>query len=318
MESRKTRRSFAFLPAAAAACALAVGGLLPGAPAHAVDLSRGDVSGSLDITLTQGASFRAEKRDDSLTGENSNDGDTNYRRGLVGNVSSVAVELELARENLSFFARAHGFVDFENRDGKLERTELSDDAKDIAGGNLKLLDLYVAGAFEPDGRPLDVRAGNQVLNWGESTFIPNGVNVVNPFDVTRLRTPGSELRDALVPVPMLSAAAEPVPNVSVEGFYQFLWAETEIDPVGTYFSTNDYVGPGGRFAYITHPMFGDVKDTGGGFGPLTPAINADLAPLGVMVPDFDRHFLAVPRACRTGSRGTTGNGASPCAFWPRS
>jgi len=43
----------------------------------------------------------------------------------------------------------------------------------------------------------DVRLGRQVISWGESTFIPNGINVINPIDVARLRTPGSELREAL-------------------------------------------------------------------------------------------------------------------------
>ena len=36
-----------------------------------------------------------------------------------------------------------------------------------------------------------------MINWGESTFIQNGINVINPIDVTKFRIPGSELREAL-------------------------------------------------------------------------------------------------------------------------
>ncbi len=33
--------------------------------------------------------------------------------------------------------------------------------------------------------------------------------------------------------------------MSIEGFYQIAWENTEIDPPGTYFSTFDFIGNGG-------------------------------------------------------------------------
>ena len=145
-----------------------------------------------------------------------------------------------------------------------------------------MLDLYATGAFDVGGAALDLRLGRHVLNWGESTFIQNGINAINPFDVSRLRTPGSELREALLPVSMFSAAVAPTDTLSVEGFYQLAWEETEIDPVGSFFSVTDYVGPGATRAVI--PLSDGVNDEGFGFGPLTPAINADLAGFGLNVP----------------------------------
>ena len=188
---------------------------------------------------------------------------------------------------------------------------------DIAGRDFRVLDLYASAFLEPGGIPLDLRLGNQVLNWGESTFIPNGINVINPIDVSRIRTPGAELRDALVPVPMLYAAVEVVPNLSFEGFYQFGWQRTEIDPVGTYFSTTDYVGAGGTHAFLT--QFPGISDRGKDFGPLEGLINADLTGAMVQNPStggmiqlpckvsqgieenckrqgLDPHFLAVSRS----------------------
>ena len=44
--------------------------------------------------------------------------------------------------------------------------------------------------FEFGDAAVDVRLGKHVLNWGESTFIQNGINAVNPFDVSKLRVPG--------------------------------------------------------------------------------------------------------------------------------
>ena len=43
--------------------------------------------------------------------------------------------------------------------------------------------------------------GQYVTNWDESTFIPIGMNglTTNAIDLTKLRVPGSSIREALVP-----------------------------------------------------------------------------------------------------------------------
>ena len=265
------------------ACALAAGGLLHALPVQAVEFSSGELRGSFDTTLSHGVTWRVGKRDDALTGLNSDDGGRNYDRGVVSNTSKVTGELELDYRNFGAFARVNGFVDFENENGEREHRPLSEEAKDLAGKDLEVLDLYVTGAFEAGDAPVDVRLGNHVLNWGESTFIQNGVNVVNPFDVTKLRTPGAELRDALEPVPLVSASVAPTSALSVEGFWQLDWKKTEIDPRGTYFSTNDYVGAGGNRAFFDDPRFSAVlpDDRGGGFGPLAAAMNLDFIAAGM-------------------------------------
>ncbi len=256
---------------------LALGWLFHSLPAQAVEFASGELQGSFDTTLSHGVTFRTGKRDDSLTGLNSDDGGRNYKRGLVSNTSKVTGELELDYRNFGAFARVNGFIDFENENGDREHRPLTEEAKDLAGKDLEVLDLYVTGAFDAGDTPVDVRLGNHVLNWGESTFIQNGVNVVNPFDVTKLRTPGAELRDALEPVPLVSASVAPTSALSLEGFYQLDWKKTEIDPPGTYFSTNDYVGAGGNRAFFDNPQFSDLlpNDMGGGFGPLAAAMNFD-------------------------------------------
>ena len=310
-------------------CALATGGLLHVLPAQAVDVGFGEWEGSFDTTLSHGVTFRTGRRDDGLTGPNSDDGGRNYKRGLVSNTTGFTSELELARRNIGAFARVNGFIDFENEHGAREHRPLAEAAKNVAGRDFEVLDLYVTGAFDAGDAPVDLRIGNHVLNWGESTFIQNGVNVVNPFDVSRLRTPGAELRDALVPVPLVSASAAPTPELSVEGFYQLRWRKTEIDPPGTYFSTNDYVGTGGSRAYLSNEAFASIVTDMGGPTPgstlsnliAAGAVNADLAafaatPTGTALgwdcrpasagppptfagpdcqPGFDRGFLSVAR-----------------------
>jgi hypothetical protein len=236
------------------ASALALGGLLCGLPVQAIEFGDGEVRGSLDTTISHGLTFRVERRDPELaTDVNGNDGNLNYDRGVVSNTSKFTTDLDVGTDDFGVFVRATGFIDFENDNGTRERTPLSDAAKDRVARNLELLDAYVTGTFDVGDSIVDARIGRHVLNWGESTFIQNGINAVNPFDVSKLRVPGAELREALVAVPLVSTVLELPANFSLEGFYQLDWDKTEIDPVGTFFSTTDYVGPGGRRAFLNDP-----------------------------------------------------------------
>jgi hypothetical protein len=234
--------------------ALAVGGLLHALPVQAIEFGDGELQGSLDATISHGLTFRVGKHDPEYSEDiNGNDGDLNYDRGLVSNTSKFTTDLDIQYGNFGAFARASGFIDFENENGRRPHVDLSEAAKDRVGKNLELLDAYVTGAFDADDATFDLRLGKHVLNWGESTFIQNGINAVNPFDVSKLRVPGAELREALVAVPLLSTVVEMPLNFSLEGFYQLDWDKTEIDPLGTYFSTTDYVGPGATRAYLNDP-----------------------------------------------------------------
>ena len=254
--------------AAAILCVYALGAVGSPPPAQAIDLSDGDLRLTLDTTLSHGLTFRVEDRDDLLAGDaNGNDGNLNYDRGLVSNTSKFTTDLDLGYHNFGAFLRLNGFLDFENEHGERARTPLSDEAKERVGQDIILLDAYLTGAFDVGNVAIDLRLGSHVLNWGESTFIQNGINAINPFDVSKLRLPGSELREGLLPVPMVSASVALSDTLSMEGFYQLDWEKTWIDPVGSYFSVTDYVGPGAKKAVVALPGL-DLGDMG-----LTPQNN---------------------------------------------
>lgn len=110
--------------------------------------------------------------------------------------------------------------------------------EDRAGNRTRLLDAYVMGDFDVAGRYVNVRLGRQVLSWGESTFIQNGINVANPIDAASFRVAGSELRDAFLPQNMLYVQADLFGNTSAEAFVQFEWEEYELDARGTMFGSD--------------------------------------------------------------------------------
>ena len=263
---RRLRRGSVALTAGVAI----LGGLLHALPAQAIEFGDGEFQGSLDTTISHGMMFRVENRTAGLAADtNGNDGNLNYNRSIVSNTSKFTTDLDVGTGDFGAFVRATGFVDFENENGSRERTRLSEAAKDQVGRDLDVLDAYVTGTWDVGEAIVDVRLGRHVLNWGESTFIPNGINAINPFDVGKLRQPGSELREALLPVGLASLSVSPSDILSVEGFYQLDWEETEIDPVGSYFSSTDYVGAGANRAVVTDPALriprielGDMGVTG--------------------------------------------------------
>ncbi len=266
----------------AGVAALAIAG---SAPALAVDLNfDSGITGSFDSTYTIGGAIRTSGRDPRLVGVvnggsafsiNIDDGDLNFDKG---DFTSLAVrginELSLKAGDLEFFGRVNYFYDYVNNDKALARTQLDTYAKHRAGLRIDLLDLYVTGKFNAGTVPMSVRIGNQVLNWGESTFIQNGINVINPADVTKLRSAGSELREGLLPVPIAQFSASLTPNFSVEAFYQASWKATEIEAAGTFFSNNDFASPGGKFVYLGFGIPSGPRDN--------PSTNAGL-PVGNIV-----------------------------------
>ena len=166
--------------------------LAPGV-AQAVDFAAGGWNGSFDTTVSFGQSWREQGRDPRLIGTadggsgrspNIDDGDLNYKKGRVSSAYKVVAELSLDHDNYGLFVRGSLLYDDLVEDSKTARTPISEAGKDLAGSYLRLLDAFVYGRWDLGGHELDIRAGNQVVNWGESTFIQGGINAaINHFDV---------------------------------------------------------------------------------------------------------------------------------------
>ncbi len=258
-------------PAARIATSLALAALSTSV-SFAVSFDWHGLTGSFDSTLSAGGIYRLQAPNPEFYGlanggqqnsVNADDGNLNYDKGWASQVVKGTHDLELRYNNFGAFVRGTYFYDVENKDADRARTPLSDDALDRVGSDAQSLDMYVRGQFEVAGRSLDLRFGRQVLSLGESTFIPNGINVINPVDVSRLRVPGSELREALLPINMVKAAVGLTDTLSLEAFWLLEFRRTEIDPAGTYFSSNDFATRGGRNVYLAFGALSDQQPLGG-------------------------------------------------------
>ena len=245
-------------------CASAI--LLTAANAHAFQFKFEDpqMKGFLDTSTTLNATWRTQKADARRVSY----GNQNFSEGdLVSTPLKITPELGLSYGSMGLFTRANYVYD-----AKIEGNErISDAAEDVVSNKFRLLDAFVYDSFEFSNAKLTTRLGSQVVNWGESTFIGNGINSTNPIDATKARGAGVEVKEVNLPLPMLWASMDFGGAFSIEAYYNSEWNETILDPVGTFFSTSDAVGEGPNRLRISSalslPRRNDMlPDDGGAYG----------------------------------------------------
>ncbi len=273
----------------------ALTGVIMCLPAGAVEYKFGEVSGAVDTILSAGASMRTSARDcrniggngglgnggcqkldasglqEAFAGTQSDDGNLNYDQwDVFSGALKATSEIQASYRNFGAFVRGTAHVDplVDNVDFR----ELESPQRSEVSQNAKLLDYFVTGSFDVGGNPLEVKLGNQVISWGESTFIQNGLSQINPIDVAAVRKPGSELKEFFTPILAARASLGLPNNFSLDGFYQFKSDNIVPDPSGTYFSSADFIGRGSQ------PLRGGVHDRTGDarFNPFMIASGLDV------------------------------------------
>lgn len=242
--------------------------------AQATQLKVGDVDITVDNTVSFGVGIRASNQDcthiaivnggcpagnGASMGINYDDGNINNGPGVPYTMTGkITTDISARYENFGAFLRIKGFYDYwaDEHVGKrssgygtrpLEDAVRGSDAHLSAARDLSILDAYVYGNFDLLGQPVSLRVGKQVVNWGESLFIPGGISSYLPVDLSALRTPGSELKEAFQPVPAVYFNMGLPANFSIEAFWQFDWEKLKLDSAGTFFSGSDSGGEGGRY-----------------------------------------------------------------------
>lgn len=184
---------------------------------------------------------------------NLDNGNVNFEQwDPVSAVAKIVSDIEFRKDNWGAFARVKASYDYiiteeagENAT-QYGRLPLNDDSKH-AGRLIDLLDAFVFANFDIGDIPTTVRVGKQVINWGESLAIQGGINQFNSIDVGAIRTPGAELKEALLPEESVYVNFALPYDLGLEAFYAFNWRRTELDPVGSFFSGADFFGRGSTY-----------------------------------------------------------------------
>ncbi len=262
-------------------------------PAGARTFQVSEVEGTANVELSYGFLWRVEDRDPDLVAivnggdaesANWDDGDLNYDEGIASNEVQANLELAARWRFLGAYARGIGFYDFETELSDRERTELSHDAGPWVGKDVELRDYWLEASLRPGGMPLQLRLGDQVLNWGESTFLRFGIETVTPLDIAAGLRPANSTRDLQIPQGMLWGAANLTETLAVEAFYQYDWEPVRSLPIGWYLSDNDVVGVDG---------LGGAMSGGGLFSDQGTDLDAAFElPPGTL--GFDADFMRIP------------------------
>lgn len=264
------------------------------AQAQAVSFNIGEIEGQFDSSLSAGVSWGLRDADKSLVGvpnggtgqaATGDDGRLNYKKGeAFSKIIKGIHDLELKYGDTGVFVRGKYWYDFATADESQDFKDISDHHRDEAArsSGAQILDAFIYHNYSIADLPGTVRLGKQVVSWGESTFIGNSINSINPIDVSAFRRPGAEIKEGLIPVNMFFASQSLTDQLTVEGFYQLNWENTVVDNCGTFFG-NDVVQHGCNNNYtVGSPAIAPLQPVAAAFGQ-----GFQVTPEGVVVQRAD-------------------------------
>ena len=212
-----------------------------------------DILFFIDSTFTASAAMRVQTgQNGSASGNRSvfPDGGDLYSTPL-----SLVTDISASKGDLGFFARASYIYDHTILDedcnncsrptGPMNANGIDSSGQYLAGNKFRLLDMFVFNTWYFGDHPLSIRAGKQVVSWGESNIIGGGISQMqNPVDLAKATTPGTEIKETLMPQESIYAQFGLTSNIGVEAYYIWNWRESVFIPTGTFFSPFDLLGAG--------------------------------------------------------------------------
>ena len=291
----KTTRPGIFQPHTLA-LAIALGTI---APAHAVNFNIGEIEGQLDSSISVGASWSMRGADPDLVGsanfahngrrgtgftQTGDDGRLNFKKGeTFSKIFKGIHDLELKYGDTGVFVRGKYWYDFELKDESRLFKDIDDSNRKQAAqaSGAEILDAFVYHNYAIGEMPGSVRLGKQVVSWGESTFISNGINAINPIDAAAFRRPGAEIKEGLIPVNMFYMSQTITDQLSAEAFYQLEWDQTVADNCGTFFSSSDVAADGCDTNYTI--LDANTVNTLMGLGGILGPMGVNVTPEGLLV-----------------------------------
>ncbi|MBB6341475.1 hypothetical protein HNP49_001632 [Pseudomonas fluvialis] len=220
------------------------------APAFGVTFNMGEIEGSFDSSLSVGASWSVRGADPDLVGarnggqassQTGDDGRLNFKKGeTFSKIFKGIHDLELKYGDTGVLVRGKYWYDFELKDESRLLYDIDDSNRKQAAqsSGAEILDAFIYHNYDIADLPGSVRLGKQVVSWGESTFIFNSINAINPVDAAAFRRPGAEIKEGLIPVNMFYVSQSLTDNLSAEAFYQLEWEQTVLDNCGTFFAAD--------------------------------------------------------------------------------
>ena len=245
-----------------------LGAISVNAMAFEVDTGNPDIEMRWDNTVRYNLGVRAHSQDAAILGNpNADDGDRNFSNGsIVTNRFDVLSEFDVVwRKNYGVRLSAAGWWDpaYNNLDDTSTATantlvnglpvagKLSPYTSRYAkGASGEWLDAFAFANFDVAGVPVQVKAGQHTVYWGESLLLGGVVHGIaysqNSVDVWKgLATPGTEAKEVFRPRGGLTIQAQPAQELSLAAQWFYNWQAVRFPESGSYLSSTDPLNFGG-------------------------------------------------------------------------
>ena len=171
---------------------------------------------------------------------NADDGKLNFGAGDVfdaGNTLSLSY-LGTNSEGVSLNLSATAYYNAALEINAPAFKTMTSNQVDYFENQYKIGNAYISAPINND---VTITLGNYIQSQGVTALLPIGVNVVNPVNLPLLRSPGAQLKDALLPQAMAGVNAYLNGGITLDAYYQLEQKEVEIDAAGSFYGS-DIVG----------------------------------------------------------------------------
>jgi hypothetical protein len=222
---------------------------------------------NLTTTLSYSGFLRVNNPSQVLVGPtdaNSNDGDSNFQHGIVGNQFEILPVLDIKNGDYGAHFSGEAFLNTvylqKNQNSQpgtfnsiysSSNRDFTSGTRNVNGQDARLLDAFVFGKHSfGDGQQIQLKVGRQTLFWGQSLFFANnGISAGQaPVDIiTAQDTPNAEAQQIFLPVGQAVLTYHPgIGGLTFQGYYQFEWQHDNFQGAGAYFNGSDYLNAGGQ------------------------------------------------------------------------
>jgi len=221
-----------------------------------------------DNTFRYNLGGRAQKQNPAILGAvNNDDGDRNFSNGsIVTNRLDILSEFDVVWKK-NYGARVSAALWYDNAYSSLDNTNnatantlvnglpvagmLSPYTKRYAQGpSGEWLDAFTFANFDVAGIPVNIKAGQHTVYWGDSLLLGGAIHGVsyaqNSLDIWKaLATPGAEAKELFRPKGGLTIQAQPTKDLSIAGQWFYNWQAVRYPESGAYLTVNDALNFGG-------------------------------------------------------------------------
>lgn len=190
-------------------------------------------------------------------GRNQDDGNLNFGKGdPISTVLKAYVESTIEYRNLKAHISAKTWHDYtlssalrpwgNSPNGFRSDIPLSDagfEARSRFSG-ITLQSAYLETSTSGAGADWRIRAGNQLIGWGNSWLTAGGLRMADTTDLQALRRPGAQFGEASVPGTALRLTGNWSTGFSADAFWLLSFEKSPSTVCGTFYSVADYLDGG--------------------------------------------------------------------------